>query len=64
MSMSVVTAFLLNGILTVIDLSTNKQVLGRSNHLLSFHFILSVWYYTDLIENTVCLLSRCLATAF
>jgi hypothetical protein len=31
----------------------NPEVLGRTNHLLSFHYILIIWYSTDLIENSV-----------
>jgi hypothetical protein len=50
-----------------------QKVLGRINRLLSFHYILSILYNTDCIENTAsnssvvaagtCLPNLCLATA-
>jgi hypothetical protein len=40
-----------------------EEALERTNGLLSFHSILSISYDRDRIENTVYLLSRCLATA-
>jgi hypothetical protein len=59
-------------------LSTIHNRMGRTNHLLSFHYILSIWHDTDHRENIVsdsssivacvsisigmCLWSHCLAT--
>jgi hypothetical protein len=41
-----------------------RKVLGRADHLFSFHSILSIWYDTDRTENTASSNSSIVALAF
>jgi hypothetical protein len=63
----------------LVTASLNKHRNRRTNHLLSFHYVLSIWYDMDCLENTasysssvvacvfitvgMCIPSHCLATA-
>jgi hypothetical protein len=41
-----------------------QEVLGRNNRLLSVHYIFSIWYDTDRIENTASNSSSVVACVF
>jgi hypothetical protein len=54
----------LNRSIYIFKISWKQNVLGRTNHLLSFHYVLNIRYDMDHIENTASNSSSIVACAF